>query len=449
VFKRHLFFFLTVLLILVSTGFGQSVPTSPDIRFTIVPLTVDSGFPLQVVLTEKSRFKVNQRVHGRIIEPVYAFDREVIPAGVEVEGVITGFDKGGKWAKISSMMSGDFTPVRTPKIRFETLILEDGKRMPIETSVDLGAGILVRFDDGLAKKESPLPSSESNQLRTLTNVGKQTSNDVLKGMLWGLAPYRPQSLPAGVRYRATLLRPLDFGTAIVRAGALDRVGADVPAGTIIYARLETPLNSRTTKSGTAVKAILTNPLYSPDRYLAYPVGSQLTGEVLKVKPASHLQHAGELEFTFTKIEPPVSVLTGWQTQNIDGEVQGVQVSPEMSRLRIDQEGSMRITQSKERFIAPALAMFNMGRGFNSTAESFSSALTGAYTGNIFNRLLIGGAGSGLGLPAGIAGRMIPPVGIGLGIYSAARSVFFNILSRGQEINFPVNTPIEIRVDAAQ
>ena len=100
-FKRHIFLIITLLVCFGVAAFGQSA-TSPDIRFTIIPLTVDTGFPLQVMLTEKSHFKVNERVHGRIIEPVYAFDREVIPAGVEVEGVITGFNKGGTWAKISS-----------------------------------------------------------------------------------------------------------------------------------------------------------------------------------------------------------------------------------------------------------------------------------------------------------------------------------------------------------
>src|SRR5206468_9343652 len=106
--------------------------------------------------------------------------------------------------------------------------------------------------------------------------------------------------------------------------------------------------------------------------------------------------------------------------------------------------AMRITQGKQRFFPPALALFSMSRAFNATSDSLSRALTGSYTNSLFSRLLVGDPG--LGLPAGIAARMFPPAGIGLSAFNAARSVFVNILARGQEIDFPLNTPIEIRVD---
>jgi hypothetical protein len=40
--------------------------------------------------------------------------------------------------------------------------------------------------------------------------------------------------------------------------------------------------------------------------------------------------------------------------------------------------------------------------------------------------------------------MIPPVGIGLGIYAVGHAIFSNLLSRGQEVRFPVNTPLQVR-----
>src|SRR5262249_58948040 len=102
---------------------------------TTVPLIVDQGFPLQVVLTQKLRFNENEPVHATIIEPVYAFDREVIPSGTEVVGRITGFQKAGKWKRISSMLGGDFTPVRQPQIKFHTLVLPGGMPISINTVV--------------------------------------------------------------------------------------------------------------------------------------------------------------------------------------------------------------------------------------------------------------------------------------------------------------------------
>jgi hypothetical protein len=450
--SKRFVFIVALLVSITGPANAQPAPEAPTIRFNIVPLTVDKGFPLQVMLTEKLKFKLKERVHGRIIEPVYAFDRVVIPLGTEVEGTITGFNKGSKWKKVSSLLVLDFTPERYPQISFDTLVLEDGRRIPIETSVEPGTDVLVRFSGDIEPKNESVSSNSpaSNQISGYANARRQAGNDLVKGMLWNLAPYRPQALPAGLRYKATLQESLDLGTAVLGVGAFDKIGSELPLGSTIYARLETPLNSRTAKLGTPVKAFLTNPMFSWDHRLIFPVGSRLSGEVVEVARAGRLKHNGELAFKFTQIEPPVSVLFGLMgTQEIDGQLLGVQVSNELSRLRIDGEGGTRIAQSKERFVAPALALLSLGRGFNADAQSFGNAFTGAYSGNLLSRLLVGNSGLGLGIPAGIAGRMIPPVGIGLSLFSAARSLFVNILARGQEIDFPVNTPIEIRVDASR
>jgi len=53
----------------------------------VVPLTVEKGFPLQVVIPEKLKLKENQAISATLVEPVYAFDREVIPAGTKIEGI--------------------------------------------------------------------------------------------------------------------------------------------------------------------------------------------------------------------------------------------------------------------------------------------------------------------------------------------------------------------------
>src|SRR5271155_4836093 len=55
-----------------------------------IPLIVPTGAAVQVVLDKEVRIeKVGQPIHGRIIEPVYAFDRVVLPVGAEVTGQIT------------------------------------------------------------------------------------------------------------------------------------------------------------------------------------------------------------------------------------------------------------------------------------------------------------------------------------------------------------------------
>jgi hypothetical protein len=53
-------------------------------------LSVPKGTPLQIALDQEIQVKkVGQTVHGRIVQPVYAFDRVVIPIGTVASGRIT------------------------------------------------------------------------------------------------------------------------------------------------------------------------------------------------------------------------------------------------------------------------------------------------------------------------------------------------------------------------
>ncbi|HMF01085.1 MAG TPA: hypothetical protein VKK06_14450, partial [Terriglobia bacterium] len=184
---------------------------------TTVPLIVDQGFPLQVSLTQKLRFRENEPVHATIVEPVYAFDREVIPSGTEVIGRITGFEKAGKWKRLSSMLGGDFTPLRQPQVTFETLVLPGGTRIPIDTFVVAGSEKTVRPGGDKAQAGNDLKNS-------LTSTVKDPK-ERLKTVLWGMAPIHPQFLPAGTHLNAELLVPLDFGVAVLGQGVLDQLGS--------------------------------------------------------------------------------------------------------------------------------------------------------------------------------------------------------------------------------
>ena len=76
-----------------------------------IPLTVPKGTAVQVVLDKEVRIqKVGQSVHGRVAEPVYAFDKLVVPVGTEVTGQITQLEgvSGGK--RTLDALNADFTP---------------------------------------------------------------------------------------------------------------------------------------------------------------------------------------------------------------------------------------------------------------------------------------------------------------------------------------------------
>ena len=412
---------------------GTALAQSPNTHgIAIVPLTIDEGFPLKLVLTEKLRSKLNEPVHAKIVDPVYAFDREVIPAGTQVLGKVTGLHPVGKWKRASSMLGGDFTPLHDPEITFDTLVFADGKRIPIQTSVSPDSNVVLRYKKG--------------QTRAFTTTVQQPGNELIHGLLWGLSPYHPQFMPTGTTYKATLREQLNFGYVLVGNATLNGIGSPPPAGSIIYARLKTPLNSKTTRIGTPVDAILTYPLYSYlDHRLIFPAGSRLYGEVADIHDAGFLARGGRLEIKFTKIEPPITIMSAkFQTREIQGRLVGTDVPRDLNALQIDENGIAQLPRSKGRFLAPAFALAGAAPMLRPGSSAFGPAFAEAYGTNVFGRVL--GGTSGLGLPASIAGLMVPPVGIALGAYGAGHALYSNILGRGKNIALPADTSIEVRVD---
>ncbi|HEY2384238.1 MAG TPA: hypothetical protein VGK48_23945 [Terriglobia bacterium] len=400
-------------------------------RIAIVPLTLDQGFPLKVVITERVQSKLGEPVHGKIADPVYAFDREVIPAGTEILGKVTGLRPAGKMKRMSSMLGGDFTPLHDPEIRFDTLVFADGKTLPIDTSVVSRGNLLVRFKNG--------------QARTYTTGTRQPVKELLHTMLWGLSPYHPQFVATGTTYKASLKQPLDFGSVVVTTRTLNGIGSEPAAGSMIYARLTTALDSKTARAGTPVQAYLSYPMYSPEHRLIFPAGSRLEGEVVSAHRAGFLAHGGELALTFTKIEPPLNIMSSAsQTRDIQGRLVGVEPPVDLNQLRINDEGQAQVARTKERFLAPAFALAGAAPMLGSTPSSFAPALAEAYGSGFFSRAL--GGGSLFGLPGGIAGLMVPPVGLGLGAYSVGYALYFNILGHGKNITLPADTSIELRLD---
>src|SRR5947199_6141364 len=66
-----------------------SAQTAPDDRMTRVPLHVLPGAPLRLYLTGRVSKRVGTRVTARVMEPVFAFDHEVIPAGTVAYGRVS------------------------------------------------------------------------------------------------------------------------------------------------------------------------------------------------------------------------------------------------------------------------------------------------------------------------------------------------------------------------
>jgi len=419
-------------------------------------LVVPDGAPLRVILTEKLRFKLNQPVHGRIVEPVYAFDREVVPAGTEVLGHITGFKNAPRLIRITSMLGGNFTPIREPQLTFDSLTLKDGKSIPIQTAVSPGTDTVVRFGGGgtaaqkkgkvAMAKDAARQQIEAKKRAVIEAIKGPGKMDRVKEALWSFAPWHPQYLPSASRFNAKLQSPVDFGEVSIPSSGLSQLGSQPAADAVVAARLIPTLDSRTVSHGATVEAVLTRPLFSADNHLIFPEGSRLIGNVVQAQPARHWHRNGKLAFMFTRMELPKSVagqLEAPAAQEIEGRLDGVEVNAKDGAVQIDEEGGAAATSSKKRFIMPAIAaMLAMNGAEGREPVRVNHIKTGAFHNNIAGQVISGGVG--LGLLGSAVGRVMGPIGSALGFYGAGRSIYTNVVARGQEVTFPADTPIEIR-----
>ncbi len=427
---------------------------------TTVPLTVEEGVPLPLILTNKLPYKQNAPITARLVEPVFAFDREVIPSGTEVLGRITGFQAAPRWRRVMAILSGDLTPLREPRMSFDAIVLKSGTRIPIQTSVVPGSDTLVRFDRSAPQRRKGHVASAAATAREEIGVRKRAviaavktpgKMERLKDMAWGFAPYHPQSVPSGSRFKATLLASLQFGTATLEASRMNEIGSEPPGEAVAFARLATDLNSGTTHHGEPVEAVLSRPLVSSGGALIFPEGSRLHGTVVQARAARRWHRNGQLAFMFTRIEPPSSIAwTAPAVQEVEGRLESVEVdSRDMSNVQLDEEGGVAITQSKRRFITPAVALMMASRaGDDGDRDRFAEghARVAAYHSNFRNNFagrMVGG-GIGFGLVGTALGRISRPFGVALGFYGAGRSLYMNVIARGQEVHFPMDTPVEIR-----
>ena len=221
-------------------------PALPEVSNSI-PLTVPAGTPLKVALDQEVRIqKVGQPVHGRVVEPVYSFDKIVVPAGSEVTGKIAGIDGVSRMKRTVAAMNANFSPYRQVRIEFDELVLADGRHLPLHTVVSPASQGVLQFVPANAKENTGAAAEAKHAAsRKISEVRQEARRewDAAKQQLHepgkmhrlerlGVAqlPYHPQYMDAGTSFNADLQTPLDFGTEPLRAQALTAIGSRPPSG---------------------------------------------------------------------------------------------------------------------------------------------------------------------------------------------------------------------------
>jgi hypothetical protein len=99
------------------------VPSAPQKLYEDLVLPADSVIGLQIDNAVTSeRAKVEDQVRARVTRDVKVRDQVAIPAGARAEGSITLVERGGRLKDQARL-----------GIRFHTIVLADGTRLPIST----------------------------------------------------------------------------------------------------------------------------------------------------------------------------------------------------------------------------------------------------------------------------------------------------------------------------
>jgi hypothetical protein len=430
-----------------------------------VELLVRAGTPLRVALDETVAIKkIGQTVSGTLVEPLYAYDRLVLPIGAHIVGHVASLENPSKLARLRAWSGGDFAPKRHAVLQFDS-VTRDGATVSLQ-ALGLNATANVRRHVAVSPKprSAEEPKSNGTVARARQEISQRAHESIaaakqkasetiaaikepgkaerVKSMLIAQLPYHRQYLNKGTVYDAQLQAPMEFGG--VEPAALAVAGTLPAPSSILRARLATSLDSAKTTRGSRLEAVVTEPVFSADHQLILPEGTRLTGEVTVARPARRFHRNGQLRFLFDSVETPQREAT-----TLKASLHSVDASAD-DHLAVDEEGGARATDSKTRFVAPALALMALAGASDGHEHQLDQDDAGFGTGalrqgggNPGSQLLGGFLGFGL-IGAGVA-RLSHPLGIAFAAVGVARTMYSNVLGKGQDVRFVADTPVELRL----
>lgn len=449
----------TVFLACVCAGWAWAQDVAPSASFPpatppaeTISLTVPAGTVLQIALDKEVRVKkVGQIVQGRLVQPVYAFDQEVLPVGTEVRGRIAEIEGVPGKRRFLAVLNADFTPSRRVHLEFDELVLPDGTPIALDTTVTPGSGhpvqLITTVDNDKGKKNTAKDVA-AQKMKEAVQDAKRKWQEAIKQVkqpgkmhrlgrfLVAQLPAHPQYIDAGTVYFAELNQPLDFGSK-PRTPPTMAAGdtAPPPCGLLAHAQLVTPLSSGTAQQDDPVEAILAQPLLSGDQ-MVFPQGTRLKGSVARAQPARRFKRNGKLRILFSELIPPDGA-----ELKVDANLEGIQAASGQ-HVKLGPESGTRSRSPNRRYlttgaaVALAVASYQDSDVEDGVADTGGTASQGA-----------AGGAAGFKLVGIVVGALVHSRGLafGMGLYGAGRSGYFNFVDRGRDIVFPKGTAMEVGI----
>jgi hypothetical protein len=450
----------TIALIFLSAGFVFGQTADPAVSEVsagapeTVPLEVPAGTPLPVVLDKEVRIqKAGQPIHGKIAEPIYAFDKLVVPAGSEVTGVVSRIGPVSGQKRALAALNANFSPSRDVEINFDQLVLPDGRRISLHTQVSPASQGVLQFATSSDAKSQNKEGKEDAARKLASAKAAQTKQEInrewetakkqvtapgkihrLERFAMAQLPIHPQYFEAGTRFNADLLDPLDFGTEELTPEKVHMVGTAPAPGSVIHALLKTPLSSADSQKGEAVEAIMTEPLFAENQ-LVLPEGTVLKGSVLQVQPARRLHRNGQLRIVFHQIVPPESA-----EQHVEASLEGVEVKND-EHLSLDSEGGAQATTPKTAYLTTGISIALAAASFLPDGDAGSGASSSLLeTGDRVSNGASGFRAVGFVMGLLVHSRALASV---FGVYGAGMSVYGHFLTRGHDVVYPKDTAMAV------
>ncbi len=439
-----------------ATAFGQvltprtSAPPAAEAQLpastpapTTLPLTVPAGTPLKVALDKEVRItKAGQPIHGKLVEPVYAFDKLVLPAGTEVTGKVASIEHASKKTRVLSAMNANLSPYRKVQVDFDTLHLADGREITLNAATSAAPIGVLQFvpaanapksaGKNMVSKRIHEAKQQAHQEWDLAKQQLHAPDKVHRAERYAIAqlPYHPQYLDAGTAFDADLNQPLNFGSETVASESLSSIGTPPPSGSVVHATLATPLSSATAKIGDPVEAVITQPLIVDGKLYA-PEGSRLRGTVLQVRAARRLSRNGQLRIVFHQLVPPNGV-----EQALEANLEAVAAAKDQ-HLALDSEGGATVTTPKARYLTTGIAIALAASSASPEHDRDRDGVDGGGGGSAASGAS-GYKAIGLVVSAFARSRVLST---GLGVYGAGLSVYSHFLARGGDVNYPKDMSI--------
>jgi hypothetical protein len=401
------------------------------------------GTPLAVALDGNFPMRAGTQIRGHLIYPVYVDNVLVLAQGTVVTGTVDALQPD-RTRRTHAMLGGDFTPFRTPLVRFTALKLADGSSLPLATGPATAGAPIYRA----VAPEQGTGGFFHQQIKAGLDAGRSDlayfiapgKGDRFVQWIYGQIPYHPQRIEKETSWTVELSAPLDVPPQeqpLVPAAAPPpkphfwQVQSAPPEQIRpgvwrVEANLADNISSESSSRGQSIRAVVAAPVYNSDHTVAVPQGATLVGSVTQAKRARWFGRSGVLTFNFDQMLVP-----GETAQTVETRLTGADSAQEIA---LNSEGQAK-SRPRDRVAIP-LILAVMAASPLDQDEGHAHHTT--------RKNATGGA-AGLGLIGTIvsAAGGSPYVAAGIGYWGVARSVFGRWIARGQKISFPRDTRIVV------